>query len=166
MRIDRQEKESLSLPKNLAPITKYSIYDAINRNDPRKIQISFEGMFLLNGAPFDPYEVAKNEIVQNGALEVWEFDNNTGNLATAHPIHLHGPQFQVLKRTVHYTRHMAWSLVKPGYTDEGWKDTVLLMPGERVQLLVKNGPYPGLYVYHCHNLEHEDMGMMRNFRVV
>jgi FtsP/CotA-like multicopper oxidase with cupredoxin domain len=45
------------------------------------------------------------------------------------------------------------------------KDTVLLMPGERVELLVRFGDYAGLFLYHCHNLEHEDMGMMRNFLV-
>jgi FtsP/CotA-like multicopper oxidase with cupredoxin domain len=45
------------------------------------------------------------------------------------------------------------------------KDTVLLMPGERVKLLVRFGDYAGLFLYHCHNLEHEDMGMMRNFLV-
>jgi len=73
-----------------------------------------------------------------------------------HPIHLHGMQFQVLQRR---------GVTHQGYVDEGWKDTVLLMPGERVRLLVRFGDYPGLYLYHCHNLEHEDMGMMRNFRI-
>ena len=76
--------------------------------------------------------------------------------AMPHPIHLHGKQFQVLKRSG--VRH-------EGYVDEGWKDTVLLMPGERIRILVKFGDYPGLFLYHCHNLEHEDMGMMRNYRV-
>lgn len=49
--------------------------------------------------------------------------------------------------------------------DEGWRDTVLLMPGERVKVLLKFENYTGLYVYHCHNLEHEDAGMMRNYLV-
>lgn len=47
----------------------------------------------------------------------------------------------------------------------GWKDTVLVMPGERVKLLLKFEDYPGMYLYHCHNLEHEDQGMMRNLLV-
>ena len=54
--------------------------------------------------------------------------------------------------------------VRAGYVDEGWKDTVLIMPGERVKVLLKF-VHPGLFLYHCHNLEHEDQGMMRNFRV-
>ena len=43
------------------------------------------------------------------------------------------------------------------------------MPGERVTVLmpfIVNTDYTGTFVYHCHNLEHEDMGMMRNFEVV
>jgi FtsP/CotA-like multicopper oxidase with cupredoxin domain len=46
-----------------------------------------------------------------------------------------------------------------------WKDTVLLMPGERIRILVDFDDYPGMFLYHCHNLEHEDMGMMRNYYV-
>jgi FtsP/CotA-like multicopper oxidase with cupredoxin domain len=51
-----------------------------------------------------------------------------------------------------------------GYVDEGWKDTALLMPGELIRILVDFHDYPGLFLYHCHNLEHEeDMGMTRNY---
>jgi FtsP/CotA-like multicopper oxidase with cupredoxin domain len=52
-----------------------------------------------------------------------------------------------------------------GYVDKGWKDTLLLMPGERVRLLLRFEPYSGLYLYHCHNLEHEDAGMMANYLI-
>jgi FtsP/CotA-like multicopper oxidase with cupredoxin domain len=52
-----------------------------------------------------------------------------------------------------------------GYIDEGWRDTVLVMPGEQVKLLLKFEDYTGLYLYHWHNLEPEDMGMMRYYGV-
>lgn len=55
--------------------------------------------------------------------------------------------------------------LRAGFTDEGWKDTVLVMPGDRVRVLIHFTRYPGLFLYHCHNLEHEDMRMMRNYRV-
>lgn len=58
-----------------------------------------------------------------------------------------------------------WESVRHGYVDEGWKDTVLLMPGERVKALLKFEHYPGLFLYHCHILEHEDNGLMRNYLV-
>ncbi|MFO7680511.1 MAG: multicopper oxidase domain-containing protein [Chloroflexota bacterium] len=60
---------------------------------------------------------------------------------------------------------LPWNSVKQGYVDSGWKDTVLLMPGERVRILLKFEDYTGTYLCHCHNLEHEDGGMMRNLQI-
>jgi FtsP/CotA-like multicopper oxidase with cupredoxin domain len=42
---------------------------------------------------------------------------------------------------------------------------VLLMLGEQIWILVRFGDYPGHFLYHCHNLEHEDMGMTRNYLI-
>jgi spore coat protein A, manganese oxidase len=53
----------------------------------------------------------------------------------------------------------------PGPYDAGWKDTVLLRTGDDVRMVARFGGYKGKYVFHCHNLEHEDM-MMANFEVV
>ena len=52
-----------------------------------------------------------------------------------------------------------------GFVDSGWKDTVLVAPGERVKIAKPFGDFKGRFMYHCHNLEHEDMGMMREFSV-
>ncbi len=49
--------------------------------------------------------------------------------------------------------------------DKGWKDTVLVNPNETVQALVKFNDYSGRYLLHCHNLEHEDDGMMLNIKI-
>ena len=84
----------------------------------------------------------------------------------AHPMHLHCGQFQVLERVSDTRTRRDWQSVNEGLTDEGWKDTVLVMPGERVRLLMRFPSYKGLFLYHCHNLEHEDLGLMRNFRLV
>ncbi len=73
-----------------------------------------------------------------------------------HPIHLHGKQFPVLERK---------GVTHNGYVDEGWKDTLLLMPGEHIRLLVRFEDFSALFLYHCHNLEHKDLGMMRNYFV-
>ena len=51
------------------------------------------------------------------------------------------------------------------YVDEGWKYIALLIPGERLIILVDFDDYPGLFLYHCHHLKHEDMEMMRNYFV-
>ncbi|HRE28356.1 MAG TPA: multicopper oxidase domain-containing protein, partial [Anaerolineales bacterium] len=59
-----------------------------------------------------------------------------------------------------------YATVSAGFVDDGWKDTVLIMPGETVQLVMRFPQYPGLFVYHCHNLEHADQGMMRNYQIL
>jgi FtsP/CotA-like multicopper oxidase with cupredoxin domain len=82
-----------------------------------------------------------------------------------HPLHIHGLQFQVLERQVAAQLSSGYETVRYGYVDDGWKDTVMLMPGERVRLLLRFEDFTGMYVYHCHNLEHEDAGMMRNYLV-
>lgn len=53
-----------------------------------------------------------------------------------------------------------------GLVDEGWKDSVLVMPGERVRLLPHFADFAGSFLYHCDMLEHGDSGLMRNYRVV
>ena len=86
-------------------------------------------------------------------------------MSMAHPIHLHGQQFQILSRAVTDKQESGYESVKQGFINSGWKDTVLVMPGEEVTIIKPFEDYTGLYLYHCHNLEHEDLGMMRNFLV-
>lgn len=121
----------------------------------------------LNGRTFDMETAAADETVALGAKEIWEFDNSaSGMMAMAHPIHMHGRQFRVLSREVVPSMRAGWQSLESGLVDEGWRDTVLVMPGERVRVLVEFQRYRGLFLYHCHNLEHEDLGMMRNYRVI
>jgi hypothetical protein len=83
----------------------------------------------------------------------------------AHPIHLHGQQFQVVSRTIGAGEAEDYATVKDGLMSSGWKDTVLVMPGEKVRIIKPFEDFKGPFMYHCHNLEHEDMGMMREFLV-
>ena len=157
----------------LSTIERYSLDDAINASSPRTFYLyrTF-GTWTINGRTFELTAVANDENVQLNTLEVWEFISDVPNGAmgtnnSAHPMHIHGPLFQVLERIppTDATQRANWETVKDGYVDDGWKDTILLMPGERVRLLIKFHDYTGLYLYHCHLLEHEDRGMMRNYRV-
>ena len=101
-------------------------------------------------------EVRIDETVEAGTTEIWEFDNSTGD--EIHPMHIHGVQFQVLHRSGGRNALIA--------TERGWKDTVLVMPGEHVRIIMTFPQYKGLFVLHCHNLEHEDDGMMLNYEIV
>jgi blue copper oxidase len=113
---------------------------------------SFDGMTKINGR-----EYAMNRIdfqVPLGRVERWRFRTN-GN--APHPVHIHGASFQVQSRTGGRNQVFPW--------ERGWKDTVLLEDRETVEVLIRFDIYKGVYLMHCHKLEHEDMGMMSNFEV-
>ncbi len=132
------------------------------------------GQWTISGRTFQMEAVAPDETVELGSTEIWEFANQQsgggGGMAGGmpHPIHIHDLQFRVISRQAptDATQRANWETVKDGYVDGGWKDTILVMPGERVQVQMTFKDFTGLFLYHCHNLEHEDMGMMRNYRIV
>lgn len=133
----------------------------------RRVPLDFQRMrWTLAGRTFSMDEVSADETVSAGSTHVWEFVNQPGGMGMgmgmAHPIHVHGRQFRVLDRTGGPSTP---NTLSEGIVDDGWQDTVLVLPGESVRALVTFTSHPGLYLYHCHILEHEDMGMMRNFRV-
>jgi len=171
--VEKEVTGFASLPEKLSSITWHDEGDAVNLRSPRSIIMTMGGgmRWSLNGRGFEMNSVAEDEIVKLGDLEVWEFKNQAGggmgmmNESLPHPMHVHGLQYQVIEREIDSYGRAAWETVKDGHIDEGWHDTVLVMPGERVKVLLKFEDFTGLYLYHCHNLEHEDMGMMRNYRV-
>ena len=176
VRVDRAETQTQPLPERLSTIARHRVEDASNSASPRTIAVSMVmnmgmgmGMNMgwgLNGRTFRMNDVAADEVIKLNELEVWELVNDTSPMAMNHPLHIHGAQFQIVDRSVMSGFSAGWESVRQGYVDEGWKDTVLLMPGERVKLLVRFTDFTGRFVYHCHNLEHADGGMMRNLQVV
>jgi spore coat protein A len=104
--------------------------------------------WLINGEPFDPDTAAAT--VTAGSVEIWRLVTDFH-----HPVHLHLQPFHVLSR----------GGGGPGPYDAGWKDTIDLRPAEEAAVAIRFGEHPGRYVFHCHNLEHEDMAMMGNFVV-
>jgi FtsP/CotA-like multicopper oxidase with cupredoxin domain len=163
--VARKESSTFRLPSRLAS------YDARSADDAsapvRRITLDFRaGQWLLGGRTFGMLEVAPDEIVAAGSSQIWEIANVGGMMGRqmAHPFHVHGTQFRVISR-VNSAAATPGESLRDGVIDAGWRDTVLVMPGETVRLLMRFTKSPGLYLYHCHILEHEDMGMMRNFRV-
>ena len=130
----------------------------------RRVPLLFRRMqWMLAGNTFSMDEVGVGERVTAGSTHVWDFVNqpNGMGMEMAHPIHMHGPQFRVIDRT----GGRRVNALREGIVDAGWTDTVLVLAGESVRVQVTFTSHAGLYLYHCHILEHEDMGMMRNFRV-
>ena len=104
-----------------------------------------------------------------GDTEVWEFYNTTGD---AHPMHIHEVLFQVVNRQglsldddeVSEPIATVGPPRAPEPWEAGWKDTVIAYPGE-VTRVAATFDIEGLYVWHCHIVEHEDNEMMRPYVV-
>jgi FtsP/CotA-like multicopper oxidase with cupredoxin domain len=158
-----------NLPKAFTAIPAPREQDAINADSPKVFDITMDMMtWSINGRRFEMDAVARDETVKLGTQEIWEFRNDTssGMMGTmAHSMHVHGLQFQIIGRSVTSELAAVRGSVADGYVDSGWKDTVLVMPGERIRLLLGFRDYAGLFLYHCHMLEHEDTGLMRNYRI-
>jgi len=157
------ERVVAKLPATLSQVSPIRTEDVAQRN----IELSMGQMrFLINGRTFRMDEIAFD--VKRGAVEIWNISNPA--LGMPHPMHLHGFSFQVLERLGSPPQMSAAARFGKGRTvsDLGWKDSVLVWPGETVRVAIDfSHDFPGnqTYLFHCHNLEHEDAGMMINFRV-
>jgi FtsP/CotA-like multicopper oxidase with cupredoxin domain len=107
--------------------------------------------FMVNGAVFDPVRVTLAS--RRGEVEHWAIANRTD---MDHPFHLHGTQFQVLAREQGGERKEESLLA--------WRDTVNVRSGETVHIATVQHD-AGDRMFHCHILEHEDLGMMGILRV-
>ncbi|MFH8404939.1 O-aminophenol oxidase PhsA [Streptomyces sp. NPDC018019] len=146
-----------------------------------------EGVVQLRGADGEVrtyrraarmFDDALGHLVRHGDWEQWSFLNLGG---IAHPMHLHLVDFQVLGRHRYpadpdtpYDRDVGGTRapleyggpepIPPG--EQGWKDVIQVAPGELVDVVGRFQGATGRFMYHCHILEHEDMGMMRPFVVM
>ncbi len=145
-RVVRSVTDTTTTPTSLSTITQLT-------NPVRTRDFSFDGMSKINRREYDLHRVDFQ--VPLGETELWRF-RTSGN--APHPVHVHGASFQVVSRAGGRARLFPW--------EAGWKDTVLLEDGESVEVLIRFDAFRGLYLLHCHKLEHEDMGMMSNFEVV
>jgi len=163
--VNRQESDTFTKPSQLSVIQPIAP-DSSSKTRTMKIKGMMEsmsgnmggnmgsGMHTINDKVYDLDRI--DETVQAGATEIWEFDNSIGD--EIHPMHIHGVQFQILSRTGGRGNLIA--------TEQGWKDTVLVMPRENVKVIMTFPQDKGVFVFHCHNLEHEDDGMMLNYEII
>lgn len=144
-------RDSGEIPQALAKIEEIPL-----GNSPRERTFIMQNMGItgtINGKYFDIDRI--DEEVQQNETEVWTIINQGGMMqSSGHPFHVHGTQFQVISRNGE----------KPTAEESGFKDTVFVDNGEEVRIKVRFS-HVGIYMYHCHILEHEDNGMMGQFSV-
>ncbi|TAH35197.1 MAG: bilirubin oxidase [Planctomycetota bacterium] len=151
--------DQLVLP-DLSPLGPATNTRQVSLNEEESEFPGFEGpiaalLGTYNGTPVTlGWDDPITEHPALGAIEVWEMYNFTED---AHPIHIHEVQFEVVDR-----QPFGGSPYGPEPGETGFKDTVIAYPGEitRVKALYDR---PGLYVWHCHIVEHEDNEMMRPY---
>lgn len=114
-------------------------------------QMGGDDTWTINGIGFDNINNRVLARPPQGTVELWEV-RHTGGPAV-HPVHIHLVNMQIVSRTGGNRGLLP-------YETAGLKDTVLLVPGETVQILAYYGPWDGIYMFHCHNLVHEDHTMM------
>lgn len=135
-----------------------SIIERLDENQVTGIKtIELDGMghmVTLNGRTFDMDRIDDN--VSLGDIEIWEISTFQSMMmgSAGHPFHIHGTQFQVLSRNG----------FEPPENERGWKDTVFVRAGETVRIIVQFR-FKGVFMYHCHILEHEEAGMMGQLEV-
>jgi suppressor of ftsI/bilirubin oxidase len=152
-----------ALPARLSAATAL----ATSAGDARPLRLGFaKGRWKIDDHLYDME--ATPIVVPRDAIETWLLRNY--HTSMPHAMHLHGFQFRVLERET--SPDQLAPLVVDGHgrlaTDLGWKDTVLVWPGESVRILIDfRHPFGDnqIYLLHCHNLEHEDGGMMLRVKV-
>ena len=153
--IVEESNEKAEIPKELVEIPKYDRNELIRSRD--FVMSGMGRMVSINGKQMDMNRI--DEEVKLNELEEWVVTNqSSGGMgmmsSSSHPFHVHGVQFQIVERNGE----------TPPLNEQGWKDTVMLENNEEVKLLVVFKE-KGLFMYHCHILEHEDSGMMGQFTV-
>ena len=105
-------------------------------------QDAHEMLFAFDGSKFDPAVI--NQVVKLGTTEDWTISNES---LMEHPFHIHAWSFLVIDNG-------------DGQPEEGLRDVVNIPPGKAVTIRLKFNDFKGVTLYHCHNLDHEDFGMV------
>jgi spore coat protein A len=150
-RVTRRGSDDTRIPDRLSEVTPLAPASAVVTRTMRfrRGDVGDLPGWRINDQPFAPDRI--NAQPRLGTVEVWRLTSDFH-----HPIHLHLVHFQVLSR----------GSGGPGPYDHGWKDTIDLRSAEEAAIITRFDGYAGRYVFHCHNLEHEDMAMMGNLVTV
>jgi suppressor of ftsI/bilirubin oxidase len=163
LRVRERMPSRSAIPGRLSSIRQIDLAHATER--PLRLGFA-KGRWRINDRVFAMGETPIE--VRRDTVETWLIRNYFNSMP--HAMHLHGFHFQVLERQTSPDQVAALKVDDRGrlVTDTGWKDTVMVWPGESVRVAIDFAmPFPGeqTYMFHCHNLEHEDGGMMLGVKV-
>ncbi|MDF9392836.1 multicopper oxidase family protein [Methylococcus capsulatus] len=125
--------------------------NAVTRQITLSMGMMGSGSATINGIAFSDTE-AYTITSGRETYEVWEIYNHS---MMDHPFHQHVNPAQVISISGGDSAYNSLYTTTPA-----WKDTVIVPAMGSVRLLVPVKDYAGTTVFHCHILEHEDMGMM------
>jgi spore coat protein A, manganese oxidase len=168
---EKRSRDESVVPQTLRPTRRMAESEAVKTRSLTLVEIDESGKavrMLLNNTHWS-MPVTENPALNS--VEIWNLINLTGD---DHPIHLHLVRFQILdRRAFDAPAYRATGELKylgpahpPAPEESGWKDTVRADRGMVTRIIIPFEGFPGRYVWHCHNLEHEDNEMMRPFDVV
>lgn len=143
--------DTTEIPSTLTKVNKIENSQVIR---VRNFELQGMGnMVSINGQKFNMNRI--DEIANQGDTEIWNITSKGSMMHNmGHPFHIHGVQFQILSRDGR----------EPSADEKGWKDTVYIEPNEKVSIIIKFNN-KGIFMYHCHILEHEEAGMMGQIKV-
>ncbi|MEU5434331.1 multicopper oxidase family protein [Streptomyces sp. NPDC020719] len=152
-RVTRQAADYSRVPSRLRTLPELPAA-TVNRNVVLRVdETNPNGLGYIDEKLYDDKRV--DNTIQYGDTEIWTVSNV--NQRVPHNFHIHLVQFRVLERN---------GVPVTSGPEFGLKDTVRLMPGEKVKVQATFTGYRGKYVYHCHMFDHASMGMMATMEVV
>lgn len=151
--VSRDEADESSIPTTLRTVARIPTSQA-TKSRTWTLAKGWSGganKWSINGKLYDPARVDATPAL--GSTEIWTFKNQSSQ---THPMHIHDIQFQIVDINGQ----------APAAYDAGWKDTVLVPQWGSARVIMKFADLTGVYMIHCHKLEHEDHAMMTQFKVV
>lgn len=142
-------EDSCDLPNPLGIMTERQALEA-RAVKTRTFRFGRGNQWTINGRTWSPSRVDADPAQCD--IEIWNLVNTGG---WVHPVHIHLVDFRVIERNG----------LPPLSYEQGWKDVVILNPGDSVRVVAKFAPHRGKYMMHCHNIVHEDHDMMTQFEV-
>ncbi|MGH3681565.1 MAG: multicopper oxidase family protein [Natronosporangium sp.] len=155
-RVTEQIPDDSEVPDTLRPAREFP-----EPTVERDFELALDGaLWTINGQGFDPERVDAEPVL--GSTERWTFRNNS---PLPHAIHIHDVDWQLDRRFLLDADGQPGDPLPIPPGEDAAKETWQIQPGEGFSVLTTFTDHTGVYMFHCHILEHEDLAMMSQFAV-